>query len=94
LTCQVIEVQCPYGRVDVVTSNLVIEVEYLDKFKEAIGQAQWYSWHGGKAPCMALIVPSNEVARYTYVRDKVKANIPKMVVLGMSRETGAVFDGK
>ena len=44
------EVRCPYGRADLATSNLVIEVDFLDKFKEGIGQSLWYSWHGGKKP--------------------------------------------
>ena len=86
------EVKCPYGRVDLVTSKLVIEVDFLDKFKEAIGQALWYSWNGRKTPCIGLIVGQDKVKKYTYVRDTIKKNISRVTVIDVSRETGMIFD--
>ncbi len=49
------EVTVPYGRVDVLTSTYAIEVDYLHKFKEGIGQALHYGEVKGITPGLALI---------------------------------------
>lgn len=52
------EVVVDHGRVDVLTVTHAIEVERLEKFKEGIGQALWYSWQTKRAPGLVLIVPA------------------------------------
>jgi hypothetical protein len=47
------------GRVDVATGKYAIEVDRLEKWHEAIGQAAHYSLKTGKAPVVALIIPSD-----------------------------------
>jgi len=43
------------GRVDVVTENLAIEVDKIDKWHEGVGQALHYGLYTGKYPSLALI---------------------------------------
>jgi hypothetical protein len=52
------EVEVDHGRVDVLTVTHAIEVERLEKFKEGIGQALWYSWQTRRKPGLILILPS------------------------------------
>ena len=49
------EVTVPYGRVDVLTGTYAIEVDYLHKWKEGIGQSLHYASVKGITPCLALI---------------------------------------
>jgi hypothetical protein len=37
------EVTVPNGRVDIVGKHYATEVEFADKWKQAIGQALWYA---------------------------------------------------
>ncbi|MEK6674888.1 MAG: hypothetical protein AABZ47_04440 [Planctomycetota bacterium] len=54
------EVTVPYGRVDVLTENYGIEVDYLHKWKEGIGQALHYAEEKDVIPCLALIYERNK----------------------------------
>lgn len=54
------EVTVPYGRVDVLTGTYAIEVDYLHKWKEGIGQALHYASVKGITPCLALIYERTE----------------------------------
>ena len=54
------EVVVPYGRVDVLTASYAIEVDYLHKFKEGIGQALHYGEVRGITPGLALIYERTE----------------------------------
>lgn len=56
------EVVVPYGRVDVVTGTYAIEVDYLHKFKEGIGQALHYGEVKGITPGLALIYERTRLA--------------------------------
>ena len=47
------------GRVDVLTEHYAIEVDRLEKWHEAIGQAAHYGLKTGHAPVAAIIVPSD-----------------------------------
>lgn len=49
------EVTVPYGRVDVLTSTYAIEIDFLHKWKEGVGQALSYASVKGVTPCLALI---------------------------------------
>lgn len=49
------EVTVKNGRVDVVTDKYAIEVDYLHKWKEGIGQALYYGSQTGLIPVLALI---------------------------------------
>ncbi len=53
------EVTVEYGRVDVLTENYAIEVDFLNKWKEGIGQALHYGEVSGKIPTLALIDEKN-----------------------------------
>lgn len=47
------------GRVDVSTNRYAIEVDRLEKWHEAIGQAAHYGLKTGKAPVVALMIPTD-----------------------------------
>lgn len=47
------------GRVDVLTKHYVIEVDRLEKWHEAIGQAAHYALKTGKIPVVAIMLPSD-----------------------------------
>lgn len=55
------EYQVEHGRVDVLTADLAIEVDWFKKFHEGIGQALHYSMETGKQPAVALIVKPGEI---------------------------------
>lgn len=61
----------PLGRIDVETSNVVFEVEFLNKFKEAIGQSKWYSWQTGKRPGIVFVVRKDQVEKCKQVLDMI-----------------------
>jgi len=65
------EVIVPYGRVDVVTGTYAIEVDYLHKFKEGIGQALHYGQVKGITPGLALIYERTESETDADVIDKL-----------------------
>jgi hypothetical protein len=44
------EVPVKYGRIDLLTDDYAIEVDSLEKFHEAIGQALHYEYETGKKP--------------------------------------------
>lgn len=62
------EVPVKYGRADLVSDDYAIEVDKLDNFHEAIGQALHYAKETGKKPAIAVyIVDHRQVDR-----DKLK----------------------
>lgn len=58
------EVVVPNGRVDIVTKTHAIEVEYARKWKNAIGQALWYSIQTNKKPGIVLILEKKSDRKY------------------------------
>jgi len=50
------EVPVKYGRIDLLTDDYAIEVDRLEKFHEAIGQALHYAKETGKKPAIALFM--------------------------------------
>lgn len=54
------EVSVKYGRADLVSSDYAIEVDRLDNFHEAIGQALHYAKETEKKPAAAFFVPARE----------------------------------
>ena len=50
------EVIVPYGRVDVLTRKYALELDFLTKFHECLGQALHYASETGKQGIGALIV--------------------------------------
>jgi hypothetical protein len=50
------EVPIKYGRIDLLTDDYAIEVDSLEKFHEAIGQALHYAKETGKKPGIAIFV--------------------------------------
>jgi hypothetical protein len=50
------EIPVRYGRIDLVTDDYVIEVDRLEKFHEAIGQALHYAKETGKKPAIAIFM--------------------------------------
>lgn len=54
------EVVIPNGRIDVVTQDFAMEVDFIQKWHEGIGQALHYASATGKRPSLALIVTHTE----------------------------------
>jgi hypothetical protein len=50
------EVPVKYGRIDLLTDDYAIEVDSLEKFHEAIGQALHYARETGKKPGIAFFI--------------------------------------
>jgi hypothetical protein len=50
------EVPVKYGRIDLLTDDYAIEVDRLEKFHEAIGQALHYAKETGKKPAIAIFI--------------------------------------
>lgn len=50
------EVPVKYGRIDLLTDEYAIEVDRLEKFHEAIGQALHYAKETGKKPAIAIFI--------------------------------------
>ena len=50
------EVKVDFGRADVITDNYAIEVDFLHKWKEGLGQALYYAEVTKLIPVLALIV--------------------------------------
>jgi hypothetical protein len=50
------EVSVKYGRIDLLTDEYVIEVDRLESFHEAIGQALHYAKETGKKPAIAIFM--------------------------------------
>lgn len=55
-----LEVPVRYGRIDLLTSDYAIEVDKLDKFHEAIGQALHYAKETGKKPGIAIYITDHQ----------------------------------
>jgi hypothetical protein len=54
------EVPVKYGRIDLLTDEYAVEVDRLDKFHEAIGQALHYAKETGKKPAIAVFIVDHE----------------------------------
>lgn len=65
------EVAVPYGRVDVLTGTYAIEVDYLHKWKEGIGQTLHYASVEGITPCLALIYERTENQTDSGLKDEI-----------------------
>jgi len=52
------EVTVSFGRADVITENYAVEVDFLSKWKEGLGQALHYGDATGLVPVLALIAVS------------------------------------
>jgi len=64
------EVPVKYGRIDLMTDDYVIEVDRLEKFHEAIGQALHYARETGKKPAIAIFTENQnqeDKEKLTYV---------------------------
>lgn len=66
------EVTVSYGRVDVLTDTYAIEVDYLHKFKEGIGQALHYGEVKGITPALALIYERTQNETGIDVAEKIE----------------------
>jgi hypothetical protein len=50
------EVPVKYGRIDLLSDDYAIEVDRLEKFHEAIGQALHYAKETGRKPAIAIFI--------------------------------------
>lgn len=50
------EAKVEFGRIDVLTETYAIEIDFLKKWKEGVGQSLHYANATGKTACLALIV--------------------------------------
>lgn len=62
------EVPVLYGRADITTGVLAVEVDKLDNFKEGVGQALYYGWMFNKRPALVLVCGTNDLAKYRAVK--------------------------
>lgn len=53
------------GRVDILTDEYAIEVEFANKWKDAIGQSLWYGLQTNRQPAIVLV--NKRKADYKYV---------------------------
>jgi hypothetical protein len=81
------------GRVDVLTDRYAIEVDRLDKWHEAIGQAAHYAQTTKRIPVVALIIPSDSwplsdstIAKLLLIEETCVARGIRLVLL---RQVGA-----
>jgi hypothetical protein len=58
------EVTVPNGRVDIVTDEYAIEVEWADNWKHSIGQALWYAIQTNKKAGIILIMKDESDYKY------------------------------
>jgi len=58
------EVSVTSGYVDLLTDEYAIEVEFANKWKQAIGQALWYGLQTNKRPAIVLIKKSLRDQKY------------------------------
>jgi hypothetical protein len=54
------QVPVRYGRIDLLTDEYAIEVDRLEKFHEAIGQALHYAKETGKKPAIAIFIVDHQ----------------------------------
>jgi len=54
------EVPVKYGRIDLLSDDYAIEVDKLEKFHEAIGQALHYAKETGKKPAIAIYIVDHQ----------------------------------
>lgn len=52
------------GRVDILTETNAIEVEWANKWKDAIGQSLWYGVQTNRAPLIVLIMRREKDYKY------------------------------
>lgn len=52
------EVTIPHGRVDILTQQIALEVDFLQKWHEGLGQAIHYASVTGRKGALALILPA------------------------------------
>lgn len=66
------EVQLPDGtRVDLITPTHAVEVEWADKWKEAPGQAIYYSVWTNKKPGIILLIKDKTQDKLNIIRCKI-----------------------
>jgi hypothetical protein len=52
------------GRIDLLTDEYAFEIEWANKWKDAIGQAIWYGLQTNKKPGIILLLKSKENYKY------------------------------
>lgn len=72
-------------RVDILTKDYTIEVDYVKKMYEAVGQAIYYSLMTNKQPAILFILPGNNtdqkhLNRALFIIDNLNANGYNIVV--------------
>ncbi len=88
-----VEVRVPEGRIDVLTEEEAIEVDFQHKWKEGLGQCLVYARAAGKRPALALITygenPGETTRRtealFAAAEEHCASNGVRLVVLRPSR---------
>lgn len=57
------EIKVPYGRIDVMTDDYVVEIDFVSKWCEGFGQALFYANSTGKQGVCALVMENPEVIK-------------------------------
>jgi hypothetical protein len=74
VTHGVIESVTPLGRVDILTDNYAIEVDYVRNYRDGIRQALQYAGETNKKPGIALIIDGAGDSFYSLVQAKILCN--------------------
>ena len=82
------EARVEFGRIDVLTDTYAIEIDFLRKWKEGVGQSLHYAAQTGKTACLALIVDefNDEAQREIAYIDKLCTE--KSIKLILLQRTG------
>ena len=59
------EVAVTSGRVDILTDTFALEVEFANKWKQAIGQALWYAQQTNRQPGIVLLLRKKTDYKYS-----------------------------
>lgn len=68
-------------RVDCLLDEYAVEVDFANKWAEAVGQAQYYAYMTGRKPGVLLIMEKDSDLRYLYrLSDVIEVTCPRIKV--------------
>lgn len=85
------EVSVEFGRIDVLTQNYAIEIDFLPKWQEGIGQSLHYSDATDRTPCLALIVttPIPDMEKLRYIDQLCRKKGVTLIILSPIKPNGS-----
>jgi len=85
------EVSVEFGRIDVLTKNYAIEIDFFPKWQEGIGQSLHYSDATDHTPCLALIVtsPNPDIEKLRYIDELCRKKGVTLIILSPDKPNGS-----